>query len=134
MFCVLLCSLHCTLPVRVPQLIYPATYVTSAHGVAYPFGSAISPTTTAIPYFDYATAMANGAAQGTAGHGGAGPAGYSTVQIPAGLEAAYTYTSAPAAAGYLPTAAYPTDATYPAIAHQIMGPYATAAAAAHYQP
>jgi RNA recognition motif-containing protein len=119
-----------------PQLIYPATYVTSSpHGVAYPFGSPISPTTTAIPYFDYATAMANGAAQGPTGHG-AGPAGYSTVQIPAGLEAAYTYTSGPgAAAGYLPAAAYPTDATYPAIAHhQIMGPYATAAAAAHYQP
>lgn len=139
----------------IPQLIYPTTYVTSAHGVAYPIGSsaALSPTTTALPYFDYATvaamaAAANGGSPVTptgmtatptaAAAAAAGQVAYS-VQLPAGLEAAYAYTAGPGAGGFVPTAAYhhhaAADGAYPAIAHQIVGPFAAAAAAAsHYQP
>lgn len=132
---------------RMPQLIYPTTYVTSAHGVAYPIGSssALSPTTTALPYFDYATVAAMAAANGgspvtpagmtaTPTAAAAGQVAYS-VQLPAGLEAAYAYTAGPAGS-FVPTAAYHhADGAYPAIAHQIVGPFAAAAAAAsHYQP
>lgn len=128
-------------------MIYPTTYVASAHhGLAYQIGSstAISPTTTAVPYFDYATiaamaAAANGAS-GAAGAGvatptaaGAGQVGF-PIHIPTGLEAAYTYAPA-APTGYLPAATYPAEAAYPgAFTHQIVGSYPSAAAAAHYQP